>query len=170
MKIKKLFLNKFSSKGFTLIELLIVIAIVGILSAAVLIGINPVKKINQAKDSQTKSDIAQIASAMQAYYTQKGTIGAACYPIKVKALVDEGEMKTEPKSPVDGSIYKVTIPDTSTCTSALNQDGSCVASTACTEVTVSGETLTTPGRVWCWNSTDGTVTETTAALCMPPAQ
>ena len=58
--------------GFTLIELLIVIAIMGILAAAVLIAINPVKRQAEAKDANVKSDIASIGSGLQAYYTQLG--------------------------------------------------------------------------------------------------
>lgn len=56
-------------KGFTLIELLIVIAILGILAAAVLVAINPGKRLAQARDAQRKSDISAIANALVGYYT-----------------------------------------------------------------------------------------------------
>jgi prepilin-type N-terminal cleavage/methylation domain-containing protein len=54
--------------GFTLIELLITIAIIGILSAAVLVGLNPAQKMKQAGDSKVKSDVGQAATALQSYY------------------------------------------------------------------------------------------------------
>ena len=43
--------------GFTLIELLIVIAILGILAAAVLVAANPGKRTKQARDAARKNDI-----------------------------------------------------------------------------------------------------------------
>ena len=51
---KKLF------RGFTLIELLIVIAILGILAAAVLVAVNPKKRQDQAKDANIKADVGSI--------------------------------------------------------------------------------------------------------------
>ena len=56
-------------KGFTLIELLIVIAIMGILAAAILVAINPGKRMAQARDAQRKQDIAAISNALAGYYT-----------------------------------------------------------------------------------------------------
>ena len=62
-------------KGFTLIELLIVIAIVGVLAAIVLVALDPAEKLRQARDSGRKSDIGQLATAMEAYYTAAATSG-----------------------------------------------------------------------------------------------
>ncbi len=59
-------------RGFTLIELLVVIAILGILAAAVLVAINPGKRMAQARDAQRKNDIAAIANALVGYYTLTG--------------------------------------------------------------------------------------------------
>ena len=58
--------------AFTLIELLIVIAILGILAAAVLVAINPGKRTAQARDAQRKQDINAIANALIGYYTLVG--------------------------------------------------------------------------------------------------
>jgi len=58
--------------AFTLIELLIVIAILGILAAAVLVAINPGKRTAQARDAQRKSAIGSIANALIGYYTLSG--------------------------------------------------------------------------------------------------
>jgi len=54
--------------GFTLIELLIVIAILGILAAAVLVAINPGKRTAQARDAIRKQDVNAIANALIGYY------------------------------------------------------------------------------------------------------
>src|SRR5688572_694960 len=88
-------------RGFTLIELLIVIAIIGILAAAVLIAVNPAKRQNQAKDAQIKSDIGSIATALQAYYAQPGE---GSYPDNgdgegLQVLQDNKDLKQIPKPP-----------------------------------------------------------------------
>jgi prepilin-type N-terminal cleavage/methylation domain-containing protein len=56
-----------SRKGFTLIELLIVIAIVGILAAAVVVVLNPAELLAQARDGQRLSDVDAVNSAINLY-------------------------------------------------------------------------------------------------------
>ena len=63
-------------KSFTLIELLIVIAILGVLAAAVLVAINPGKRMGQARDAQRKNDLGQLKNALEAYNVVYGA-----YPI-----------------------------------------------------------------------------------------
>ena len=60
-------------KGFTLVELLIVIALIAILSVAVLATINPIEQSNKAKDSTTQNDAAEVLNAYERYYTVKNT-------------------------------------------------------------------------------------------------
>lgn len=60
--------------GFTLIELLIVIAIIGVLMG--LIAANLVGIRQRARDSQRKSDLRQIQSALEVYRSDQGA-----YPI-----------------------------------------------------------------------------------------
>lgn len=60
-------------KGFTLVELLIVIALIAILSVAVLATINPIEQSNKAKDSTTQNDAAEVMNAYERYYTVKNT-------------------------------------------------------------------------------------------------
>lgn len=58
------------NKGFTLIELLIVIAILGVLAAAVVIVLNPVELLAQARDGQRFSDLDTIRSALNTYLAE----------------------------------------------------------------------------------------------------
>jgi prepilin-type N-terminal cleavage/methylation domain-containing protein len=59
-------------KGFTLVELLIVIALIAILSVAVLATINPIEQANKARDAKFKNDSAEVLSAFERYYISKG--------------------------------------------------------------------------------------------------
>ncbi len=56
--------------GFTLIELLIVIAILGIIGSVVTFGV--VNGTIKARDGTRKANLAQIANALEQYYTDKG--------------------------------------------------------------------------------------------------
>src|SRR3989344_7103671 len=71
--------------AFTLIELLVVIAILGILAAAVLVAINPGKRLAQARDAQRKQDINAIANALIGYYTIVGN-----YPLETNCDTSYG--------------------------------------------------------------------------------
>ncbi|MEK7608826.1 MAG: type II secretion system protein [Patescibacteria group bacterium] len=75
----KLLRNK---KGFTLIEMLIVIAIIGILSSIVLVGLGPVQR--RGRDARRISDLKQVQNALELYFNKCGyypgsvQAGAAC--------------------------------------------------------------------------------------------
>jgi len=63
------------ARGFTIVELLIVIVVVGILAAITIVAFNGVRQ--RASDAQRKSDIANIAKAIQSYKVEKGdTMGS----------------------------------------------------------------------------------------------
>ncbi len=145
-------------RGFTLIELLIVIAILGILAAAVLVAVNPTKRQNQAKDAGIKSDIGQIATAAQAYYTAPGT---GTYPGTTATLVTNKDLKQLPKHP-DNTDYVYTKAPSATCAGTVVDP--------CTEVAISGALydFAVAGNVWCWRSSTGKATEVAAVACTAP--
>lgn len=96
------------SPAFTLIELLIVIVILGILAAAVLVAINPGKRIGEARDAQRKSDFDALKKALALSYSDNGQypIGdcwedQACWSLTGLSLT--GWIKSIPKDPKGGN-------------------------------------------------------------------
>lgn len=62
--------QKSSRKGFTLIEMLIVIAIIGILSSIVLVGLGPVQR--RGRDARRQADLRGAQNALELYYNKCG--------------------------------------------------------------------------------------------------
>lgn len=56
-----------NKKGFTLIELIIVIAVIAILATTVILVLNPVNILAEARDSQRIADLGQMSSALGLY-------------------------------------------------------------------------------------------------------
>lgn len=90
-------------KGFTLIELLVVMAVLVVLAAGSFVLINPLKRINQAKDATVKSDVGQLVRLVQANYTTNQK-----FPATLDELVTGGEVKKLPMPSGGGSYGYVT--------------------------------------------------------------
>ena len=59
--------SKTNQRGFTLIELLVVIGILAVLLAITLIAINPARQFSQANNTQRRSDVNSLLSAVNQY-------------------------------------------------------------------------------------------------------
>lgn len=102
----------YNRRGFTLVELTIVIALIGILAAALLATINPVTQLKKARDSRRKQDVAEIRKALELY---KNGQTPPTYPGALpcgNSLGSGGQiyMNRVPCDPVDGSSYSYTSP------------------------------------------------------------
>ena len=65
-----------AKKGFTLIELLIVIGIISILAGIVLVAVNPAQQFGKANDSERKSEVGTVLSAIYQFQTSPTARGA----------------------------------------------------------------------------------------------
>jgi type IV pilus assembly protein PilA len=61
------FKQKPNQEGFTLIEILLVIAILAVLAGVVVLAINPNRQLTVARDSERKSEVYAIISAIHQY-------------------------------------------------------------------------------------------------------
>lgn len=112
-----------SKKGFTLIELLVVIAIIGVLAGVVIIGVNPARRMAEARDAIRKSDLTLIQKALEVYFIKNGR-----YPTQWQDTWDNdmsgwdcgGSDNSDPFIPSLTSTYIAKVPHdpswpTSTC-------------------------------------------------------
>ncbi len=59
-------------KGFTLVEVLLVIVIIAVLTAIVLVAINPARQVAQANNTQRRADVTTILNAISEYSVDNG--------------------------------------------------------------------------------------------------
>lgn len=102
-----------NKKGFTLIEVLIVIAIIGILSSIVLVGLGTFR--GRGRDARRISDLRQVQNALELYFSKNGV-----YPTAIgswdnlrTALIGAGigvnQVPADPSAP--GRSYGYCSPD-----------------------------------------------------------
>jgi len=80
-----------SGHGFTLIELLIVIGIVGFLAAAILVAVDPVKRIQDARDARRFAEVNAILNAI----LNKQVDDRALYNGETGALIDSSATSSQ---------------------------------------------------------------------------
>ena len=117
-------------KGFTLIEILIVVAIIGILSSIVLVGLGSFR--SRGRDARRVADLREIQNALELYYAKTGA-----YPVNndvdvaTLGLQNEGIGVTKiPKDPgnktykygSDGKSYVLSATLEEEAASLLNDD------------------------------------------------
>lgn len=115
------------ASGFTIVELLIVIVIIAILAAITIVAYNGIQQ--RARDTQRKSDVANIVKALEAYYAVHGeypgaagwhsptagswgAMGAALVPAFVSSLPADPQGNGVRAYIADGREYAVFINST----------------------------------------------------------
>lgn len=115
-------LSPVAMKGFTLIELLVVIAVIGVLAGAVIAIINPGAQLGRARNAQRKSDLRQVAGALEQYVTINGSYPVSaswcstnpsgdnwgpCPATALPKLVTQGSLKKLPQDPNAGKPISI---------------------------------------------------------------
>jgi len=108
------------NRGFTLIEILVVIGIIAVLSAIVLVAINPSRQFKLANDSQRVSNVTAILNAVgQNMAENKGVFKCAVQiPSTVKPITSDALQSGVDIAPCLIPTYISTLPFDPTVTGA----------------------------------------------------
>jgi type IV pilus assembly protein PilA len=122
-------MSRGKEQGFTLIELLVVVAIIGILAAIAIPQYATYKQ--QAADSKAKSDLHNMATAMEAYYGSNGNkyTNANLATLKSYGFRQSTTVNDDTGSPNDTTYTLTSTPTGGTTSWTFNaQNGQIVAS------------------------------------------
>lgn len=120
-----------------------VIAVLGVLAAGVFTAINPLKRIQDARNVQRKMDLGQIANALEAYFTSHlgkypntnsvwcGRPGSSwdytknsnCGDSWIPDLVADGNLKILPQDPTNKRINVSQCPNDTNASYLYRSDG-----------------------------------------------
>lgn len=89
---KRFLSTNFPASGFTLIELIVVIAVVGVLATVITSYLGAAR--NRGNDSRRVSDVKQIQSALELYYSNHQS-----YPVTLNLLIADGDIASIPTPP-----------------------------------------------------------------------
>ncbi len=92
-------------KGFTLIEMLVVVAIIGILSSVILVGLTGTRK--QGRDTRRIADLRQVQTGLELYFNKNGAFpDPGNWTSLSTALTGAGlGINTIPKDPLSTQTY-----------------------------------------------------------------
>jgi len=98
------------NKGFTLIEILVVVAIIGILSSVILVGLNGARK--QGRDARRIADLRQIQTGLELYFMSKSEYPPNSNWATLKSnLIGAGiGISNVPDDPINGWSYGYCTP------------------------------------------------------------
>ena len=125
-------------KGFTLIELLVTVVVLGILTFAIIMSIDPADRLRDARDVKVKNDVGSIANAVEAYQTNNGGSYNGATGLDTGTIVQQKYLKSWPTSNGIDINVTATVAHAYGVVLSKNNKGSC-----------------TDTMYWTYNSTDG---------------
>ncbi|KKR28617.1 MAG: LspG (Type II protein secretion LspG pseudopilin) [Candidatus Woesebacteria bacterium GW2011_GWA1_39_8] len=133
--IKRLKVLKNTTSGFTLVELLTVMAIIAILAAASLFGLNGARE--SARDTKRKSDLEAVRSALELYKADCGVYPPNGILVFGSNFIGPGScgtntyMSNVPQDPISGRQYSYNRTAVSTYNLCASLEGGSGAVAGC---------------------------------------